>query len=98
MAIGANAGKTTQGESSVAIGKQAGRDNQGSSAVAIGNLAGLDNQHNNSIVIAASGSALNTAQTGQFLVKPVRNVAGTLPTGFSQVAYNPSTGEFIYYG
>jgi len=98
VAIGAQAGQTTQGASSVAIGKQAGRDNQGSSAVAIGNLAGLDNQHNNSIVIAASGSALNTAQTGQFMVKPVRGVAGTLPTGFSQVAYNPTTGEFISYG
>ena len=40
----------------------------------------------------------NTA-TGTFNVKPVRNggSSGSLPSGFKQVAYNPSTGEFIYY-
>ena len=91
VAIGALAGQTTQGESSVAIGKNAGKVNQGSSAIAIGNLAGVNNQHNNSIVIAASGSELETAQTGQFMVKPVRNASGT-----HSMEYNPATGEITY--
>jgi hypothetical protein len=34
------------------------------------------------------------------MVKPVRNYssAAALPIGFKQVAYNPTTGEFVYYG
>ena len=99
VAIGALAGKTTQGESSVAIGKQAGKVNQGNEAVAIGNLAGVNNQAANSIVISASPTALENIVEDVFIVKPVRNGgAGALPTGFHAVAYNPTTGEFAYYG
>jgi len=98
IAIGALAGKTTQGESSVAIGKQAGKVNQGNEAVAIGNLAGVNNQAANSIVINAGPADLENIVEDTFVVKPVRAVAGALPTGFKQVAYNPTTGEFISYG
>jgi hypothetical protein len=99
IAIGAQAGQTTQGTSAVAVGKQAGKVNQGNEAVAIGNLAGVNNQAANSIVISASPTALENIVEDVFIVKPVRNGgAGALPTGFHAVAYNPTTGEFAYYG
>ena len=98
IAIGSYAGMTSQGSESLAIGHNAGKVSQGNEAVAIGNEAAPASQHANSIVLNASGTALNTTQTGEFVVKPVRAVAGALPTGFKQVAYNPTTGEFISYG
>ena len=49
------------------------------------------------MINAQTETALDTTQTGEFLVKPVRQVSGgTLPTGFKTVGYNPTTGEFIY--
>jgi len=98
VAIGVQAGLTTQGQSSVAIGQDAGQATQGAESVAIGKGAGKTNQAANSIVINATGLSLNNIVEDTFLVKPVRGVAGaTLPAGFKQVAYNPTTGEFIYY-
>ena len=98
IAIGQNAGLTTQSNSAVAIGDNAGETTQGAESVAIGKGAGKTNQAANSIVINATGLSLNNIVEDTFLVKPVRGVAGaTLPAGFKQVAYNPTTGEFIYY-
>ena len=51
----------------------------------------------NSIVISAQARLRHNSRS-EFIVKPVRAVAGALPTGFKQVAYNPTTGEFISYG
>lgn len=98
VAIGHQAGETNQAASSIAIGDEAGQTNQGGNTIAIGERAGHANQHANSIVInAQTETALDTTQTGEFLVKPVRQVSGsTLPTGFKTVGYNPTTGEFIY--
>ena len=98
VAIGPFAGMEQQGDRAVAIGHNTGKTNQGTKAVAIGTNAGTANQHDNSIVINATGIALNTTQVSEFIVKPVRNVAGVIPAGFKQVAYNPTTGEFISYG
>ena len=98
IAIGPYAGMTTQGAESLAIGHNAGKVSQGNEAVAIGNEAAPASQHANSIVLNASGVALNTTQTSEFIVKPVRAVAGSLPSGFKQMAYNPTTGEIISYG
>ena len=98
IALGNSAGETTQGTYAVAVGYLAGRTTQGASAVAIGNEAGYTNQAARSIVINATGTTLNNIVEDVFVVKPVRGVAGaTLPAGFKQVAYNPTTGEFIYY-
>ena len=98
QAVGNNAGNTNQGQNAVAIGSQAGENNQGIKAIALGQYAGKTNQAANSIVINATGLSLNNIVEDTFLVKPVRGVAGaTLPAGFKQVAYNPTTGEFIYY-
>jgi hypothetical protein len=99
VAIGPYTGKTTQGASAVAVGKSAGETNQGAQSVAIGLSAGKTNQAANSIVINATGGAVENVVEDVFIVKPVRNGgAGALPTGFHAVAYNPTTGEFAYYG
>ena len=97
VAIGSVAGGGYQGANSVAIGNNAGYSGLGPYSVALGAFAGQSSQAANSIVINASGSSVGAAQD-TFVVKPVRDVAGTIPTGFKQVAYNPTTGEFISYG
>jgi len=51
VAIGAQAGFITQGEGAIAIGQTAGENNQGNGAVAIGNVAGRNSQGANSIAI-----------------------------------------------
>jgi hypothetical protein len=56
----------------VAVGRQAGQTSQGDSAVAVGYLAGQTSQHDNSIVLNASGSALDTVGTGRTYIKPLR--------------------------
>ena len=113
-AIGIGAGQDDQGQSSTAIGHQAGSDlqstyavaagyragknSQGTNAIAIGKSAGETNQAANSIVMNATGAAVENTTANTFVVKPVRAVAGAIPAGFKQVAYNPTTGEFISYG
>ena len=98
VAIGVYAGNTSQDENAVAIGGEAGKTTQGVSAIAIGYRAGPTSQAANSIVINATGVALDNTTESSLVVKPVRGVAGaSLPAGFKPVAYNPTTGEFIYY-
>jgi len=99
VAVGYEAGENDQQANAIAIGYQSGSFNQGEDSIALGKLAGNPfNQADNSIVLNATGVALNTTTTGTFNVKPVRSVlGGGLPSGFKQVAYNPTTGEFIYY-
>jgi hypothetical protein len=98
VAVGNLAGEYHQGSEAVAIGSNAGRLTQGEDSIAIGKEAGYTNQAANSIVLNATGAALNNIVEDVFIVKPVRGVAGAgLPAGFKQVAYNPTTGEFIYY-
>ncbi len=98
VAIGYAAGQSTQGIGAIAIGNAAGNIGQGNYAIAIGVSAGVTSQAANSIVINASGAALNNTTASSFVVKPVRGVAeASLPSGFKPVAYNPTTGEFIYY-
>jgi hypothetical protein len=108
VAVGPFSGNA-QGENSVAVGYASG-DQSGDQSVSIGNFVsatgedgiaigyGATASGDRSIVINASGSALTGATNDTFNVKPVRN-AGTsgLPAGFFQVAYNPTTGEFVYY-
>ena len=110
VAIGQNAGTTNQGEAAVSFGygagylnqgaaaasfgQYAGQNNQGASSVALGAYAGRNNQPANSIVINATGSLL-AGTTGTMVVKPLKTVTTT--TGLSQVWYNTTTGEFVYY-
>ena len=92
VAIGHQAGETSQSASSIAIGDEAGQSGQGGNAIAIGERAGHLNQHANTIVInAQTETELNTTQTGEFIVKPVRNAAST-----NVAMYNPTTGEITH--
>jgi len=98
VAVGFGAGGQAQGINSVAIGNEAAADNQGNYSVAIGAWAGETSQSNNSIILNATGSNLNQTTANTFTVKPIRNVASaTLPSGFFNMAYNPTTGEIIYW-
>jgi hypothetical protein len=82
----------------VAVGRQAGQNSQGAFSVAVGRQAGQTSQANNSIILNATGSALNQTTANTFTVKPVRNGGSSgLPAGFYQMAYNPTTGEIVYY-
>lgn len=97
-ALGGGAGVTNQGACAVALGQSAGVSDQGAEAIALGSQAGTTNQAACSIVINASGVPLENTVTGTTVIKPVRNAGSSgLPVGFFQVAYNPTTGELVYY-
>jgi hypothetical protein len=109
IAIGmeANANQTLSGPNgdfTIAIGYGAGFAGQDSGAIAIGTRAGDSpgipgiRQPSQSIVINATGNSLQAGGTSRFHVKPIRLVSSsTLPTGFYNMAYNPTTGEIIYW-
>jgi len=94
VALGYGAGYQNQSTSGVSLGQYAGQNSQGAGSVAIGAYAGRYNQPANSIVINGTGSLL-AGTTGTMVVKPLKTVTTT--TGLSQVWYNPTTGEFVYY-
>jgi hypothetical protein len=98
VALGAGAAITNQGACAVAVGQSAGISDQGVEALALGSQAGTTSQAAYSIVINASGVPLENTVSNTTVIKPVRD-GGTsgLPVGFKQVAYNPTTGELVYY-
>jgi hypothetical protein len=98
IAIGGGAAVSNQGACAVALGQSAGITDQGVEALALGSQAGTTSQAACSIVINASGAPLENTVTGTTVIAPVRNAGSTgLPVGFKQVAYNPATGELVYY-
>ena len=76
VAIGSNAGNTSQGDNTVAIGTNAGRTSQGTSATAVGSGAGSTTQ--GLLAVAIGGAAGETGQ-GQYSV-----AVGTLAGRTSQ--------------
>jgi len=87
---------TSQALGAVAVGTNAGYTTQGAFSVAIGYSAGQSNQASNCIVINGSGSSLENTTTGTCVIKPIRTVTGGVaPAGFSATYYNPTTGELI---
>jgi len=59
-------------------------------------MAAESNQDTNSIVLNASGNPLASAGVGTMVVQSLRQVTGgSIPSGFYQVAWNPTTGEMI---
>jgi len=93
IAVGNSAGRSSQGSNAVAIGYGAGSNSQGQNAIAIGYLAAQSNQNSNSIVLNASGSALNTSQSGLY-ISPVRYE--TLSNQQQQgLFFNTATNEVI---
>ena len=98
IAIGVNAGQTNQSNQAIAIGYNAGSNNQGTNAIAIGAWASYSSQAANSIIINASGAITTATTTSSFYVNPIRHIStSTLPSGFYNMAYNPTTGEIIYW-
>ncbi len=59
IALGSNAGQTSQGPLSVAIGYGAGAATQGLSSVAVGNLAGANTQGGLAVAVGNSAGQLN---------------------------------------
>jgi hypothetical protein len=97
IAIGGGAAVTNQGACAVALGQSAGISDQGAEALALGSQAGTTSQASCSIVINASGAPLENTVSNTTVIKPVRDGGTGLPVGFKQVAYNPTTGELVYY-
>jgi hypothetical protein len=99
VAIGVSAGQTVQGRDAVAIGWQAGATRQGDYSIAIGYKAGVTSQTTGSIIISAGSSTFVSSATNAGLyISPVRHVTtSTLPSGFYNMAYNPTTYEIIYW-
>jgi hypothetical protein len=82
VAIGADAGKTNQGEGAFAFGGAAGQTNQGAFAVALGYVAGSSNQGTRSIAIG-----VNAAQYTQGAnAVAIGDVAGQISQGANSVA------------
>jgi len=90
MAIGANAGATSQGTNAVAVGTSAGRNYQASQAVAIGYQAGIGSsstifQGADSVAIGTNAGSIGytSAPTGQMLNSvAIGNSAGQYSQGY----------------
>ena len=89
IALGENAGLTTQGVYAVAVGTDAGKTTQGTEAVAIGNDAGNTTQGYGATAVGNS-SGSNTQ--GNFAVAIGFN-AGTTSQGISAVAIGDTAGK-----
>jgi hypothetical protein len=87
----------TPNNGSVISGNQFNVDGrQGANAIAIGAYAAWSSQFANSIVINATGSELPSQGSGTTVIQSLRQVSGgTAPAGFTQVYWNPTTGELI---
>jgi hypothetical protein len=92
IAIGTEAGYTSQGANAVAVGAYAGGSEQGANAIAIGRQAGETAQAANSIILNATGATLDQTTANTFTVAPIRNISAT--SGVLQ--YNDSTKEVSY--
>ena len=89
VAVGVRAGQTTQGESAVAVGYQAGQTSQGDNAVAVGRKAGETSQGDNAI--AVGWQAGQTSQGTQSIA--IGNQAGETTQGTQAVAVGRLAGQ-----
>ena len=88
VAIGIEAGKTTQGSNSIAIGYQAGETTQGNTATAVGNRAGQTNQGEDATAIGAGAGVTN--QGANALAIGVG--AGTTNQAANSIVINATSG------
>ena len=93
VAIGVQAGQTTQGSEAVAIGQYAGLNTQGIKAVAVGTSAGTTNQGSSAVAI---GNSAAYGGQGDSAVA-VGSDAGKNTQGLAAVAVGNNTGA-IYQG
>jgi hypothetical protein len=89
VAIGRNAGQTTQSGSAVAVGVSAGDTSQGTSAVAIGSSAGFTNQSANTVAVGV-GAGQSTQGVDAVAIG---NAAGSLTQGIAAVAIGSGAGR-----
>ena len=89
VAIGTNAGASTQGAYAVALGDIAGRYTQGSFGVAIGYDAGNLNQGSTSVAIGYQAGATTQA----IYAVSIGNSAGSISQGQGSVAMGASAGK-----
>lgn len=89
VAIGLDAGQTSQGTLAVAIGSQAGNFNQGIAAVAVGRLSGNSNQGNDSVAVGTSAGGAGQGSTSV----AVGYSAGTSNQGANAVAIGADAGQ-----
>ena len=92
VALGYFAGYTNQGTNAIAIGNNAGYTTQGTNAIALGNYAGYNNQASNSIILNASGTPLNSNNTGLF----ISPIAASISNSINVLTYNEQTNEVTY--
>ena len=69
--IGATSG-INQGKNAIAIGYQAGQSSQGAYSIAIGNNAGTSNMYPSSIIINATANTLQNATLSGLFIDPIR--------------------------
>lgn len=89
VAIGIDAGNNTQGPESVAIGRTAGRTTQGVRSVSIGASAGDDNQGSGSVAVGAFAGQTSQGQTSV----SIGQFAGWSNQGDTATAVGPSAGR-----
>ena len=100
MAIGNEAGKSAQGNNSVAIGSYAGKLCQGNNCIAIGSNAGSNIQENGSIIIG-NNSGVEDMGTNSIILG--NNTACTQTNSFvlnvSGQSFTPGTqGVYVWKG
>ena len=69
-------------ETSIALGNEAGSTSQGANAIAIGEKAGYANQAANSIVINATGAEVYNFGASSLMITPIRSAAMTTILGY----------------
>jgi hypothetical protein len=89
VAIGSNAGNTSQGDNTVAIGTNAGRTSQGTSATAVGSGAGSTTQ--GLLAVAIGGAAGETGQ-GEYSVA-VGSLAGRTSQANNSIIINATNAN-----
>jgi hypothetical protein len=82
VAIGANAGKTSQGSGAFAMGNGAGETSQGANSVALGYVAGSDRQGASSIAIGVNAAQYTQGSNAV----AIGDVAGQISQGAYSVA------------
>jgi hypothetical protein len=89
IALGQNAGATTQGTSAIAIGWFAGNETQGINSVAVGTGAGATTQGTLSVAVGASAGNTNQG----FQAVAIGTNAGNVGQGINAVAVGISAGQ-----
>ena len=88
IAIGQNAGLTSQGVSAVAIGKQAGETTQGNYSVAVGYLAGTTSQGVNAVAVGIGAGQTNQGASAV----AIGDVSGYTNQGVNAVSIGKAAG------